>query len=195
MPTQAERSSATRERIVAAAEQLFATKGWPSTSVEEIAQRAGVTKGALYHHFEDKLALMRAAYEHQEEMMAETLVAKSAGQPDPLAMLRAGCHAFFDACRDPAFRRIALVEAPAALGWEEWRAIDARHGFGLLRVGVETAVAAGQLRPLPVDQLAHLLLAAMMETALLLGQSTDTERTADDLAATFDALLDGLATQ
>jgi hypothetical protein len=99
---------------------------------------------------------------------------------------------FFKACTEPSFRRIALVEAPVALGWEEWRAIDARYGFGLLQAGVDNAVSAGALRPLPVDQVAHLLLAALMEAALVIGNSSTPRKALREVQATFAALLDGL---
>jgi AcrR family transcriptional regulator len=192
VPTQLERSTATRARILEAARALFAERGWAATSVEGVVRTAGVTKGALYHHFRDKTDLLRAVYEQQEQRSIEHLVTGVDPDADPFDALRAGCRAFLTECLDPPFRRIALVEAPAGLGWEEWRAIDARYGFGLLRAGVEAAIAAGRMRPMPVDQTAHLLLAAVSEAALLLGQSSDPEADFDEIAGAFDALLDGL---
>jgi AcrR family transcriptional regulator len=192
MATQAERTTATRRKVLDSARDLFATRGWANTSIDDILRSAGVTKGALYHHFPDKVALLRAVYEEQEEQLVPRLIAASRGQPDAVAALHAGCRAFLKVCTEPTFRRIALVEAPAGLGWEEWRAIDARYGFGLLRSGVEAAVRAGQLKPLPVDQLAHLVLAALTEAALVIGESTTPRKSLRELEATFAALLDGL---
>jgi AcrR family transcriptional regulator len=192
VPTQTERSTATRGRILEAARALFAERGWAATSVDEVVRAAGVTKGALYHHFRDKTDLLRAVYEAQEQASIEHLLDRVDPTGDPLEALRAGSRAFLSECLDPTFRRIALVEAPAGLGWEEWREIDARYGFGLLRAGVEAAMDAGRLRRLPVDQIAHLLLAALSEAALLLGQSPDPEVDFDAIAGAFDALLDGL---
>lgn len=194
MASQVERSSGTQQRILLAAQTLFSTRGWGPTSIEEVVREAGVTKGALYHHFPDKVSLLRAVYEHQEQQLVELLVSGSSGLTGPLATLRAGCRVFLEACLNPTFRRIALIEAPAALGWDEWRQIDARYGFGLLRGAVEGAVTAGELLPLPVDDLAHLLLAALMETALLIGSAADPDAAVSGLATTFDALLDGLTT-
>jgi AcrR family transcriptional regulator len=190
--TQAERSGATRRAILDAARDLFASHGWTATTIDEVTRAAGVTKGALYHHFRDKTDLLRAVYEDQEERSVERLLASAGTHDDPLDALRAGCHAFLAACLDPTFRRIALVEAPAGLGWEEWREIDARYGFGLLRAGVELAVASGRLRPMPVDAVAHLLLAALSEAALLLGRTPEPERALEEVTGAFDALLDGL---
>lgn len=192
MPTQTERSTATRRRILDAARSLFATKGWAGTSVDEVVRTAEVTKGALYHHFRDKTDLLRAVYEEQEQASVERLLELAVDVTDPLDQLRAGSRAFLTACLDPTFRRIALVEAPAGLGWEEWREIDARYGFGLLRGAVEASMAAGRMRPMPVDQIAHLLLAALSEAALLLGQSSDPDGELDGIAGAFDALVDGL---
>jgi AcrR family transcriptional regulator len=192
VPTQTERSTATRRRILDAARSLFATKGWAGTSVDEVVRTAEVTKGALYHHFRDKTDLLRAVYEEQEQASVERLLGLAGSVTDPLDQLRAGSRAFLDACLDPTFRRIALVEAPAGLGWEEWREIDARYGFGLLRGAVEAAMDAGRMRRMPVDQVAHLLLAALSEAALLLGQSADPAADFDEIAAAFDALVDGL---
>jgi AcrR family transcriptional regulator len=192
VPTQTERSTATRRRILDAARELFASRGWAATSVDEVVRAAGVTKGALYHHFRDKTALLRAVYEEQEQASIERLLGLVGDTDDPLDQLRLGSRAFLTACLDPTFRRIALVEAPAGLGWDEWREIDARYGFGLLRAGVEAAMDAGRLRRMPVDGIAHLLLAALSEAALLLGRADDPEAAFAEIADTFDALLDGL---
>jgi AcrR family transcriptional regulator len=192
VPTQTERSTATRRKILDASRELFATRGWTATPIDEVVRRAGVTKGALYHHFRDKTDLLRAVYEEQEQASIERMLGLVDLDADPLDQLRAGCRAFLTSCLDPTFRRIALVEAPAGLGWEEWREIDARYGFGLLRTGVELAMTAGRMRPMPVDQIAHLLLAALSEAALLLGQVPDPEAQFDEIAGAFDALLDGL---
>jgi len=195
VPTQAKRSETTRRRILDAAHKLYAERGWAATPLDDVARAANVSKGAVYHHFSDKTELLRAVYEDQEERSIERFLRVAAKHPDPLDALRAGCRAFLKACLDPAFRRIALVEAPAVLGWEEWRAIDARYGFGLLRIGVEAAMDAGRLRRLPVDHIAHLLLAALMEAALLLGQAKRPRAVFAEISSTFDALLDGLAVE
>jgi AcrR family transcriptional regulator len=192
MPSQAERSEATRRRILDAGRDLFSERGWAATTIDEIVRAAGVTKGALYHHFRDKTDVLRAVYEEQEQRSIDGLLAIGAGHDDPLDALRAGCRAFLTACLDPTFRRIALVEAPAALGWEEWRAIDARYGFGLLRAGVEVSMRAGRMRRMALDDVAHLLLAALSEAALLLGRAEDPAASLDELAEAFEALLDGL---
>lgn len=195
MPSQVERSIATRRRILDAARELFAERGWAATSIDEVVSAAGVTKGALYHHFRDKTDVLRAVYQEQEERSIEGLLEIGGEYADPLDALRAGCRAFLTACLDPTFRKIALVEAPAALGWDEWREIDARYGFGLLLVGVKAAMDGGRLRRMPVENVAHLLLAALSEAALLIGRSEKPDADFDEIAGAFDALLDGLETR
>jgi AcrR family transcriptional regulator len=194
VPSQVERSTATRRRILDAARELFAERGFAGTSIDEVVTAAGVTKGALYHQFRDKTDVLRAVYEDQEQRSIEGLLAIGGEHDDPLDALRAGCRAFLTACLDPTFRRIALVEAPAGLGWDEWREIDARYGFGLLLAGVAAAMDGGRLRRMPVEHVAHLLLAALSEAALLIGRSEDPEAEFDEIAGAFDALLDGLET-
>ena len=191
MATQAERSQVTRSRILASALRLCVARGWAATSIDDVARAAGLTKGALYHHFADKTALLRALYELQEEGLVDRLVAVAGVTSDPLAALRAGCREFLRSCREPAFRQLVLVDAPAVLGWAEWRALDARYGLGLLRTAVEAAVDAGQLRPLPIDHVTRLLLAALMEAALLSTQSNGDADQAQAVGA-FDAVVDGL---
>lgn len=192
MATQAERTAATTSAVVAAARDLFATRGFAGTSMDEVARAAGVTKGGLYHHYKDKTALMAAVYEDQERRSVEHLLASGPDLDDPLAALLAGSRTFLEQCLDPTFRAIALVEAPAGLGWERWRQIDLEHGFGLMRMAVQLAVEAGQLRPLPVDQVAHQLVAALTEAALLLGASEDPVDELEPAYATFEALVQGL---
>jgi AcrR family transcriptional regulator len=192
MVSQTDRSSGTRGRILAATRELLSSRAWADTSIDDVVRAAGVTKGALYHHFADKTAVLRALYEAEEQGVVDRLVASASRRQDPFDALRAGCHEFLGICLDDSFRRIALIAAPAALGWEEWRAIDAQYGFGLLRGGVEAALAAGRMRPLPVDHVSHLLLACLMEAALLLGQSDQPKRELAKLVKTLDAFLDAL---
>ena len=192
MPTQAERSQQTRRRVLDAAIALYTERGWAATSLDEVANAAGVTKGALYHHFAGKTDLMRGVYEDLEEQFVRRLAVLPLPASDPVETLRAGARIFLEQCLDPSFCRIALIDAPAALGWSEWRAIDARFGLGLLRAAVAAAAEAGRLRPFSVDQVAHLLLAALMEAALLIANDDEPAAVLDELAATFNALLDGL---
>jgi AcrR family transcriptional regulator len=189
---QQERTAATRRAIVLAARELFAEAGYEATTIEDIVRRAGVSKGALYHHYADKVEVLVAVYEDLEAELVESLLAVAA-ETDPVAALRVGCRAFLDACLGPVFRRIALVDAPGALGWERWRSIDARHGFGLLVAGLRAAADGRRVSPEHLEERAHLLLAALIEAALLIGHSDAVDATREAMGTLIDEHIDALA--
>lgn len=174
---QAERADATRRRLLSAARALFAERGYDATPVEEILARTGLSKGAFYHHFADKRELLDAVYEELEQELTAMLAGVGRDLPDPIARIDRGCQAFLDACLDPVVRRIALVDAPAVLGWERWREIDAQNGFGLLQAGLRSAARAGRIPAEDLVERGHLLLAALMEAAMLIGASAEPEVT------------------
>jgi len=171
--TQAERRSATRGALLDAGRALFAERGFADAGQEDIVERAGVTRGALAHHFGTKKGLFRAVVEAVEtDLTAHIATAAMAGD-DPMAHLRLGCLAFLDSALDPAVRRIVLLDAPAVLGWQEWREIDAAYGLGLVSEVLEHCMEAGLLSPRPVQPLAHILLAALNEAAMLVANADD----------------------
>lgn len=187
------RGKATRAAVVHAARELFAARGYAAVGTNEVVERAGVTRGAMYHHFEDKRALFRAVYEELEREVAEQIVAAVAEEPCADRHLEVGIEAFLDACMEPATRRISLLEAPSVLGYEEWRSIGAAYSFGLLRAALETAMDAGRMERQPVDTLAHLLVGALAEGALVLARSEDLAATRVEVGETVARLLIGLA--
>jgi AcrR family transcriptional regulator len=192
----AERSEATRSALIATARGLFAERGYAAVGTEEIVRATGVTRGALYHHFAGKLELFRAVYESVEQELVEDIGASaltSAG--DPLQALHAGAQAFLDACENPAVQRIALLDAPAVLGWEQWRAIGLRYGFGLVEGTVQAAMDAGLIGRQPVRPLAHLLLGAIDEGAMLVARANDEGKTREEVGASVARFLDALSTR
>jgi AcrR family transcriptional regulator len=190
--TQAERRAATRGALVAVARELFAERGYGSVGTEEIVQRAGVTRGALYHHFRDKEDLFRAVYEAVESELTEKIAAGALAQSEPVEVLRAGTSMFLDACLEPEVQRIVLIDGPAVLGWEEWRAIAERYGFGLVQLALQGAMDAGAIAEQPVRPLAHVLMGALDEAALYVARAADVERARREVGQTLDLLLEGL---
>ena len=166
--TQAARREQTQRLLVSAARKLFASKGFAATSTPEIVAEAGVTRGALYHHYADKTALFAAVVEQEHLLIAMTINAAAGGddEPGPIKAVMAGCDAYLDAMQDPGRRQIMLVDAPAVLGREAVDAIDARHGMETLVHGLREAMDAGALRKLPVESLAHLF-SAMFDRAAM----------------------------
>lgn len=191
--TNAERSESTRTRLLETARRLFSERGYASVGTEEIVREARVTRGALYHHFGDKRDLFRTVHEIVERELADRIGAELAGAgDDPLELVRRGVRSFLDVCTDPAFARIALLEAPSVLGWEEWRKIDARYGLGLVRFGLENAMEAGAFRRQPVEPLAHLLLGAMGEAGMMVANATNPRAARAEVEPSLLALIDGL---
>jgi AcrR family transcriptional regulator len=190
---QAERSEATVQQLLETARGLFATKGYAETSIEDIVSTAGVTRGALYHHFGGKADIFRAVVEHEAERLAQRLQRAALKEQDPWRQIEAGCLEFLDACLDPAVRQIGLLDAPAVLGWQELREIDLRHSLALLLQGLESAMAEGKLRRRPPAPLAHLLFGAMCEAGMLVARAEDRRHAMRDVGREVRALLGGLA--
>jgi len=195
MPTKAERSEATRAALVGAAEALFAERGFADTPTEALVKAAGVTRGALYHHFTDKADLFRAVYEGLEQRMIVQVEDAVAGLTEPIAVLHRGTEAFLDACLDPAVQRIVLLEGPTVLGWETWRQIDMAYGLGMVTAVLELAMQTGVIRPAPVEALAHILLGGLNEGAMLMASSPDPDAARQRTGEALRAVIDGLAQQ
>ena len=173
MNKKVEKGQATRQRLVEVATQLFATEGYEATSIEAVLRAAGISRGALYHHFDTKETLFEAVLDAVETQVAVRLGAATRGIADPIEATRAAWHAWLGMAGEQVVRRIVLLDAPAAVGWVKWREIDARHGFGGLKRRLAALAAQGRLREDLVDIYAHMLLAALMEAALVIAQSDD----------------------
>jgi AcrR family transcriptional regulator len=182
---------ATRESLVGAALELFTERGYANVGTEEIVARAKVTRGALYHHFEDKRDLFRAVHERVESELVERIAAKLEGA-DPWELMITGTSSFLDACEEPAVKQIALTDAPVVLGWKKWREIDNRYGLGLTRAALAGAVEAGVLRPMPVEQMAHLFVAALSEAAFVIANAERPREAREEVEAALLQLLEGL---
>jgi AcrR family transcriptional regulator len=171
--TQSERRAATRGALVAAARQLFAERGFAGVSREEIVERAGVTRGAMYHYFASKEALFQAAYEEVERDLCDALAAAAAAGSDPVEELRLGAVAFLQAAGTGEVRRISLLDAPAVLDVETRRMLEEQYGLGLLRAVLTAIEAAGRLAVGPKEVMAPILMAAMHEAATQVAEGAD----------------------
>jgi len=168
-----EQGAATRQHIIEAATRLFTTAGYAGTSIEAVLRDCNVSRGALYHHFPGKDALFEAVLEAVEAQVAGRIQARARKAKNAVEALHAGCDAWLELARDRTVKQIVFIDAPSVVGWEKWRAIDAGHGFGLLRAALD-AVAADGLIPLPlVPTYAHILLAALIEVAMLIARAPD----------------------
>jgi AcrR family transcriptional regulator len=192
--TKAAQSEATRSRLVAVGRELFAARGYGAVGTEELVRAAGVTRGALYHQFSGKRELFRAVVEQlEQEVIAAAAQRMAAHGDDPLAAFKAGCRGWLEACASPEVDRILLVDAPAVLGWDEWREMGEQYGLGVVRASLEHGMAAGRLVTQPVDPLAHVLIGALDEAALYVSRAQDRALALAEMSAVVDRMIDSLA--
>jgi AcrR family transcriptional regulator len=185
-------AQATRDALISAALELFSERGYAGVGTEEIVARAKVTRGALYHHFTDKRDLFRAVFERVEADLMERIGASMEATDDPWELMVAGMRSFLDACGEPAVKQIALTDAPSVLGWQEWREIDNRHGLGLTRAALQGAVDAGEMRPIGVEPMAHLFVAALSEAAFVIAHAEQPRKARDEVERALIQLIEGL---
>ncbi len=186
--TNSDRTAATRADLLAAARKLFTEKSYADTGTPEIVMAAGVTRGALYHHFADKQALFRAVVEREAKAVADEIERASPPALFPREALIAGSHAYLEAMRRPGRTRLLLLDGPAVLGRAVMDEIDARHGNRTLREGLLAAISAGNLKPLPVDVLTALLAAAFDRAALAIDAGAPEEEYRTVLVALIDGV-------
>ncbi len=189
----AEQSEATRAALIAAGRRLFGERGYEGVGTEEIVRAAGVTRGALYHHFGGKSDLLEAVFREVEEEMTTEIaaVALGSGSSGPLEAMQAGIGIFIDSCAEPAVQRIVLLDAPAVLGWDRCREIAMSYGLGLIEASIEASIEAGEIPPQPVKPLAHILMGALDEAAMLVARSDD-PALRDEVTAVLGRLLESL---
>jgi AcrR family transcriptional regulator len=194
--TQADRSAATRDALVAAARPLFAAHGFAEVSTDAIAAAAGVTRGALYHQFADKAALFEAVLAAVEADIAQRLAdaAAAARISDPVEVLRHAVRTWLDICVEPEILRIALIDGPSVLGWTHWREVCYRHVLGLVQVLLAQGMELGRIRPQPLMPLAHVLMGAGDEAALYVAAAADRSQARADMTRILDQLIAGLTT-
>lgn len=190
----AARSSATRRKLISAARELFAARGYNDVGTTEIVRAAGVTRGALYHQFADKAELLAAVVDEIDAEMTQQLAsgAMAAGDADPVAILTVGAGAFLEAVTRQDVHQVLLVDALPVLGWERWREIGLRHGLGLIEAVLRQGIDDGVLRDVPTRPLAHVLLAAIDEAALYVVAADDPDAARHEMLAVLAPLVEGL---
>lgn len=186
-----ERGEATRESLVEAARRLFGEKGFNSTSLDEIVKEAGVTKGALYHHFSDKEELFKAVAESVRRETT-TKLQDLFLLPDSFAALEAGCLAIFDAYLDPAVRQIVLTDARSVLSPAAYRDLQSRDESAFVRATLRRAMREGVVETQPLRPLASMLTGAIGEACTLIADADDPGTARDDVGRVLSRLLAGL---
>jgi AcrR family transcriptional regulator len=193
--TQADRSAATRDALLAAARGLFAAHGFAEVSNDAIVAAAGVTRGALYHQFADKTALFDAVLDAVEADIARRLTESvaAAGITDPVEAMRHVIRTWLDICAEPEIHRIALIDGPSVVGWARWREVCQRHVFGLAQALLVHGIELGRIRPQPVRPLAHIFMGASDEAALYVAEAADRAQARAEMIEVLNGLIDGVA--
>jgi len=189
-------SQGAREAALAAARDLFIERDFHLVSTSEILGRAGISRGALYHHFPSKHDLYEAVWMDSERRLTERLAARAASATTPLEALLAAMDGYLsEAAENVELRRIGLLQSRTVLGWERWRAGISDIGLAVVSAGLAAAMDAGELARADVEATAHLVLAAMIEAALLIAVADDPDAQRAAAEPTLLAMIDGLRAQ
>lgn len=192
MATQEERRLATRTAIIETAQGLFGSAGFDVTTMDDIAKKAGVAKGAVYHHYKNKREVFEAVFEAVSADLVATMLSKVDGDDDAVGMLVQSAQLFFDLCAEPQVSRILLQEGPAVLGHADWHRLDARHFGGLVTAALGSAMEAGAIREQPLAPLSRVILSAIQAAAIDCASQDDFDSAAKDYLIVFRGLLEGL---
>ncbi|WP_245673574.1 TetR/AcrR family transcriptional regulator [Nocardia lijiangensis] len=179
----------TRQTLLDTGRRLFVERDYAKLSAEELVRAAGLTRGALYHHFDGKRGLFEAVFDELESQAAQRIRAATAAGSDPLDQAERGIEEFLDVCTDPDYRKIVLINGPIALGWQRWRELDRQHLGRLVIDAARTLLADELIKPYPAELLASALYGALTELSLTL---TEVEGGRPQAADLMRDLLGGL---
>jgi len=179
----------TAAHLVAIARKHFRTRGYTSTALEDIAKEAGMTRGAVYHHFNGKKGLFLAVFSDAQENIANRII-KVDKSGLPIWERFIACNrVFLEACLDSELQKIVLIDAPAVLGWDEWRKIDEEITLGILRSHLKELIDEGIIKPLPLEPLTHAISGANNEVLLWIAESADPQKAFDEAFSTINEFL------
>jgi AcrR family transcriptional regulator len=173
-PKRGRPSEGAREAVLAAARSLFIKRDYGKVSTADVLKEAGVSRGALYHHFPSKRELYREVWRDSERRLMERLAASAVEAKTPFEALVLGCRAYLDeAATNRELQRIGLLQSRSVLGWEDWREGIRDLGLASMRAAIEAAMDAGELRRTDPEATAQLAMAALIEAGLLIATSRD----------------------
>jgi AcrR family transcriptional regulator len=178
--------------LVGIARERFVEQGYAATAMDDIVQRAGLAKGALYHHFSGKDALFTAVYDVVLEETAGEVMAAALAEEDPWAAVRAGLSAFLDACLRPEFRRIVIIDSVTVLAARAWESGAEGVELPMLRTVLTPLVDSGTLPDVTLDALAHLALGGLYGSALYIARADNPEAARVEADAVLDVVLRGV---
>ncbi len=188
-----EHAEDSRRAILAAARRVFADKGYAAASLEDMVGPARLTKGALYHHYRNKAAVLEAVYTEMEQQLVEAVgAAVEAAGDDPWRRMLAALDAFLEASSEPAYVRIVLRDAPPVLGRERGRDIDQAVGLAYVEALIRGLFDAGEAPSLSIPAAARILIAATGDVAMSMAHGADPERARAEGREVLVSMLEGL---
>jgi AcrR family transcriptional regulator len=187
-------AEATRTAILEEATQLFAERGYQATSLEDVAAAAQVTRGAVYHHFSGKQALLEALLEQMERETCAAAVAAAEGASDAWEGAMLALDSFLEHCCDPVYGRVVWQEAPTALGWQRWQECEQEYVFGVIEGFVHQLIDAGYVERRAVDTMVWFCFQRMGAAGLRLANTParDKSRVKDECAYVITKMMRGL---
>jgi len=192
MASQKDRSEATRRLILDAGQDLFGSKGFDATTIDDIAAQAGLAKGAIYHHYKNKRAIFQIVFERVSAQLADGLVGEIQPGDNMIAVLMEATRSFFAACAQPEVLQIMHRDGPTVLGHAEWLHLDAQYFGGLVSGALEMAMATGAIKQQPLDPLSRVILGALQGAILDCAQQSNYEHAAEEYLVVFEGILEGL---
>jgi AcrR family transcriptional regulator len=190
--TKAAQREATTRRLLEIARVHFTKYGYAQTATEKIVEEAGVTRGALYHHFGSKEGLFKAVVEVVQQDVAAQIEKAVSKSKDPWEQLLVGCKTFLTASMDADIQQIMLLDAPAVLGFETWREIDSQNSMRLLQESIQELVKKKIIQTPSAEAFTHLLSGAMNEAALWVARSKNPKQTLVEATKTLEHLLEAV---
>lgn len=190
--TKAAQTEDTTRKLIDTARRLFGERGYANTATEDIVAEAGVTRGALYHHFQSKEGLLAAVLYRVLEELAERITAAANTTDDPFEQLLRGAQAALTAILEPEIRRIVYVDGAAVLDVAMWDDLDNDPTTRVIHAHLERLLALGVIRPLPIDALVCMIGGALETSAHWIAKASDRDAALRDSLVTFTALMSGL---
>ena len=179
----------TAAQLIAVARKFFTNRGYSRTSLEDVVREAGVTRGALYHHFDGKKGLFLSVFDDVQAEIGHRIIEVDESNLSIWDKFIACNRVFFEACLDSELQQIVLIDAPVVLGWSSWRNIDEKRTLGILRSHLKELLDKGIIKPLPLEPLTHAISGANNETLLWVSESDDHQKAFDEAWSTINEFL------
>jgi AcrR family transcriptional regulator len=191
-PLRVRQAEATRALLLDVAREHFTQHGYAATSIDVIIQQAGVARGALYHHFSGKEALFRAVYEQVEQEVAARVMDAAASQSSPWDAVRAGLSAFLDACLEPSFRRIVVLDSVSVLQSKVLEVGIDPVELPMLRTVLTPLLGTTTFGGMALDALTYVSLGGLYGASLYIARAADPRAARADVDLVLDTLVNGL---